>query len=348
LVVSLILKAESSPTPLSPASLSTSSLTSSLTTLPLSTPSLGRAPLQTSFFSKTTGKHNSFLSTLIIISPIVENFYLWSKQITSMPDNFAGIVGILIMAGMAAEGANRKKKEKYSNSNYPTTPMFYARQSQSQLQEPAMLSATQKPTFDNVGSQMLNYQLYQQAVNAATPTMQQLEAISGQSQEQTGKTSLDGGLSEAVAPYAMLSDGGPSLYSSEFQAVNLGNERAQSISACAQNAPSFLATSLLPKPVIPGQQAWEVNAPNNILANQSFLSATQQIGVDTTLSSRRNIAPDIRNTIPNPMNTVGPWNQSTKLPDLERRQLDCFIPQGQGIYGCGAPGANTNGTFVGA
>src|SRR5690606_32575483 len=136
----------------------------------------------------------------------------------------------------------------------------------------------------NTGSQLLSYQLYQQAVNAATPTSQQLNAISGQSQEQTGAgaMALGGGLSDRVAPYSLLQDGGLN----EFQAVNLGSERAQSISACAQNAPAFVATSLLPKPAIPGQQAWDINAPNNILANQNFLSATQQIGVDTTLSSR--------------------------------------------------------------
>jgi hypothetical protein len=270
-------------------------------------------------------------------------------------DPVAAVLGSLIMVGLIADGMinSKKKKEKYANSNYPTTPMFYANKPQQKAMARYMSpSATQVPnpnaSLDNTGSQLLNYQLYQQAVNAATPTMQQLDAISGQSQEQTGRTSLDGGLSDSVAPYAMLSDGGPTLYSSEFQAVNMGNERAQSISACAQNAPTFVATSLLPKPAIPGQQAWEVNAPNNILANQAFLSATQQMGVDTTLSSRRNIAPDIRNTIPNPINTVSPWNNSTMQPDLERRPLDCFVPQDQGIYGCGGPtvGANTDGTFV--
>ncbi len=114
-----------------------------------------------------------------------------------------------------------------------------------------------------------------------------------------------------------------------------------------QNAPNFVATSLLPKPAIPGQQAWEINAPNNILANQNFLSASQQIGVDTTLSSRRNQSYDIRNTIPNPINVVSPWNNTWIMPDLERRPLDCFIPTDQGLYGCGTSGANVNPTFVG-
>lgn len=200
------------------------------------------------------------------------------------------------------------------------------------------------------GDQMLSYQLYQQAVNAATPTQQQLDSISGQSQEQTGPRSqqLGGGLSEDTAPYNILGQAQNNLYSAEFQAVNMGNNpRAESISACAQNAPTFVATSLLPKPEIPGEKSWDVNAPNNILANQNFLSATQQVGVDTVLGSLRNPSYDIRNDIPNPINVVSPWNQTTILPQLEKRPLDCFLPD-QGIYGCASSGgANTNGTYVG-
>lgn len=179
------------------------------------------------------------------------------------------------------------------------------------------------------GDQMLAYQLYQQAINAATPTQQQLDSISGESQQQTGAgaVTLGGGLSENTAPY-------DTLYGSEYQAVNYGNnERAQSISACAQNAPTFVATSLLPKPEIPGEKSWDINAPNNILANQNFLSATQQIGVDTVLGSLRNPSYDIRNNIPNPINVVSPWNQTTILPDLEKRPLDC-VSANTGLYGC--------------
>lgn len=169
------------------------------------------------------------------------------------------------------------------------------------------------------GDQMLAYQLYQQAVNAATPTQKQLDSISGESHQAR--------VSENTTP----SD---TLYGSEFQAVNYGNtERAQSISACAQNAPTFVATSLLPKPEIPGQKSWDVNAPNNILANQNFLSATQQIGVDTVLGSLRNPSYDIRNDIPNPINVVSPWNQTTILPNLEKRPLDC-VSLNTGLYGC--------------
>jgi len=196
------------------------------------------------------------------------------------------------------------------------------------------------------GSQLLAYQLYQQAVNAATPTSQQLASISGDSQMQTGVTAeqLKGGLSSDYAPYNVLSDKGPQLFASEYQAVNLGNQRADSIGACAQNAPTFIATPLLPKPTVPGQESWDIGAPQNILANQNFLSATQQVGVDTVLSSLRNPSYDIRGDIPNPINTVSPWMNSTITPDLERRPLITFIAD-QGLYS-DPNGCNQNGTFV--
>lgn len=203
----------------------------------------------------------------------------------------------------------------------------------------------QNVSLNNSGDQLLSYQIYQQAVNAATPTSQQLNAISGQSHEQTGKGAekLGGGVSSKTAPYNILNG---NLHDSEYQAVNFANERAQNISACAQNAPTFVATSLLPKPTIPGQQSWDINAPQNILANQNFLAATQQVGVDTVLGSLRNPSYDIRSTIPNPINVVSPWMNSTILPELERRPLDNFIPS-DGIYGAGPDGCNTNPTYVG-
>lgn len=201
------------------------------------------------------------------------------------------------------------------------------------------------------GDQLLSYQLYQQAVNASTPTQQQLNSISGNSQQQTGlgADQLMGGLSADYAPYNNLGNSGPMLYDSEYQAVNFGAGRAESISACAQNAPTFVATSLLPKPTMPGQQSWEVGAPQDVLANQNFLSAVQQIGTDTVLSSHRNASLDLRGDIVNPINVVSPWNNTSITPSQEQRPLSCFIDPGQGIYGCGGPmvGSNQNPTFVG-
>ena len=269
----------------------------------------------------------------------------------------ASTIGGLIFTGLAINETINQEKETYGNVDYPSTPQFYGKGSGNKPISAFKGPNFQKPESDqnvslnNAGSQLLSYQLYQQAVNAATPTKEQLDSISGQSEQQTGLTAsqfLGGGLSSNSAPYNILSDQGPQLYSSEYQAVNYGNERAQSISACAQNAPTFVATSLLPKPAIPGQQAWDIGAPNDILANQNFLSATQQIGVDTVLGSTRNSSYDLRNNIPNPINVISPFNNTSITPDLEKKPLDCFVPPGQGLYGCGGPqvGANLNPTFV--
>lgn len=279
----------------------------------------------------------------------------------------ASALGIACLAGIVAcqmgeNFSDEKGVEHFGNQhempqrqyNQPRERFYDPHQHANSYQTPSIYRGPQgqKPmgqqnvNLNTSGDQLLSYKIYQQAVNAATPTKQQLDAISGQSQNQTGMgaRNLGGGLSEKTAPYDILSGG---LYDSEYQAVNLGSERAQNISACAQNAPTFVATSLLPKPNVPGQQTWDVNAPCNVLSNQNFLAATQQIGTDTVLSSLRNPSFDIRNNIPNPINVVSPWLNTTITPELERRPLDCFIPEG-GLYGCsGAGGCNTNPTFVG-
>jgi hypothetical protein len=250
-----------------------------------------------------------------------------------------------------------QQQQMSQQMTYPQNPMFYVQNNRSNVQDNSAFggpsgSIPQSQANINLstsGDQMLAYQLYQQAVNAATPTLQQLNSISGESQQQTGRTDLHGGVSSEYAPYNM-SGGSADLYSSEYQAVNLGNARADQISACAQNAPTFVATSLLPKPGMPGVEgfadAWDTNAPSNILANQNFLSATQQLGVDTVLSSLRNPSYDLRNSIANPINLVSPWNMSTITPDLERRPLDTFIPS-NGLYGPGPEGLGINDKYVG-
>ena len=253
------------------------------------------------------------------------------------------IIGGLLLGGIAAlslsQSKTRSKKENYASVNtYPSPPQGQFN-SQMKMNPNGMynVSAGQPSNtinLDKSGSQLLSYQLYQQAVNASTATQQQLDSISGQSQEQMGQNPLDGGLSDSTAPYAILNDGGSQMYASEFQAVNLGSERAQSVSACAQNAPTFVSTNLLPKPSIPGQKSWDIGAPNNILANQNFLSATQQIGVDTVMGSTRNQSYDIRGSIPNPITVVGPFMNTSIMPDLQRRPLECNTPS-NGLYGCG-------------
>ncbi len=272
----------------------------------------------------------------------------------------SAIIGSLFIGGVIVSELvpkSKARKEKYGNvgTGYPPPRQFYgaANVPQNTAQRYGSINADVPEkeinvNLQNSGSQLLSYQIYQQATNAATPTTQQLNAISGQSWQQTGRGAREfgGGLTAEAAPYNLLQDPkGPNLYSSEFQAVNIGNERAQSISTCAQNAPTFVSTSLLPKPIIPGQDSWSIEAPNDILANQNFLSASQQIGVDTVMGSTRNQSRDLRNTILAPINVVSPWNNTSILPDLERKPLDCFIPTG-GLYGC-SNGANVQGTYVG-
>lgn len=280
-----------------------------------------------------------------------------------------GYIGSLLAINKVV--SEEKNVEKFEDT-YPAPPVFYSKDQAKINAAYAMNQGNRSGNYQMInkfvgpdanvpqnqstinlnssGDQMLDYQLYQQAVNAATPTIQQLQAISGESQQQTGNDSpLRGGVSSDYAPYNLLAGTGPENYVSEFQAVNgLGNKQAEAISACAQNAPQFVSTSLLPKPSVPGEESWDISAPQNILATQNFLSATQQLGVDTVLSSNKNPSYDIRGDIPNPINVVSPWNQTSITADLERRPLSCFVPQ-DGLYGCGAPsvGANMDGTYVG-
>jgi hypothetical protein len=188
--------------------------------------------------------------------------------------------------------------------------------------------------------QILAWQLYQQSINASTPTQDQLNSISGESQMQTGNNSpLRGGVSTDYAPYAMLSNtaAGQGLYSTEYQAVNYNNPRAQAISACSQNQPQFISTSLLPKPATAGQNWDELSVPQDILANQNFLAPTQLVGTDTVSSSNKNPSYDLRPTIPNPMGSAPLIYQSSIMPDLERKNIFDTGVQG-GLYGSGRYG----------
>lgn len=191
------------------------------------------------------------------------------------------------------------------------------------------------------GTQLASYQLYQQAVNASTPTVGQLENISNQPGGGYGY------IGKPEAPGLVPPAGMNTFYNAA--AVNYGNRRAELISPCAQNAPTFVATSLLPKINLPGVESWDVR-DTAALANQDFLSATQQIGVDTVSSSLRNASYDLRNNIPNPINVVSPWMNTTITPDLQRRPLDSYVPR-DGVYGAGPKnityGANGGPLFRG-
>jgi len=227
---------------------------------------------------------------------------------------------------------------------YPQVPLFYHNDNNPGVASNNVYARPvggepiyqQAVNLNSSGSQMLEYQLYQQAVNAATPTQQQLDAISGEPYQQVYDNPKYG-VSPNYAPFEITGPMGPQNYYNQFQAVNIPNSRATTISACAQNSPTFLSTPLLPKPSVPGSDSWDIGAPQDILAIQNFLSAVQQLGVDTVSSSLKNPSYDIRGDIPNPINVVAPWNNTSITPDLERRPLQCDLPQ-NGVYGCADSG----------
>jgi len=180
------------------------------------------------------------------------------------------------------------------------------------------------------GTQSASYQMYQQAVNASTPTVNQLQNISNLPGGGQGPaTGPNAGVGNSFRPGIVPPAGG--LF--DAAAVNFGNRRAELISPCAQNAPTFVSSSLLPKTNLPGVPSWNV-VDTQALAHQDFLSPVQQMGTDTVMSSLRNPSYDLRNNISNPITVVSPWMNSTITPDLQRKALDCYAPK-DGVYGCG-------------
>jgi len=184
-----------------------------------------------------------------------------------------------------------------------------------------------------VGGTPLNQQLNQLNVAAATPSVGQLQAAAGLGVNQaTGQATSNSGMLSSLS--------GNNVYS-EVQGFN--NNLGAGVSACALNAPSFVSSALLPKSNTTNKtESFQLPDPaKNYLLNQNFLSASQMLGSATVLSSLRNSSHDIRNNIPNPMKVVSPWINSTITPDLERRPLDCYVPE-SGLYGCSPQGCNTN------
>ena len=58
------------------------------------------------------------------------------------------------------------------------------------------------------------------------------------------------------------------------------------------------------------------------LKNVSLLKAGWHIGINTVGQSLRNANLQLRSEPPNPQLNVGPWNQTTMSPDLQRRPLE--------------------------
>ena len=56
--------------------------------------------------------------------------------------------------------------------------------------------------------------------------------------------------------------------------------------------------------------------------DQNFINAGYHVGVNTIGSSLRNANLQLRSEPPNPQVAVGPWQQSTISPDLNRRPME--------------------------
>lgn len=266
------------------------------------------------------------------------------------------ITGLLTLLGIKKEGyteySEYNPRQAKPQSARPSLPI--PRPGSSVRQQLGQQANGNGNIISTPNIQQLNQQMYSESLTSAVPTSSQLDRISGLQSNQAGKQPLGqmGGRGEPMAAGDFGSAGVDPLGSSVFQSVNFGSERSQNISSCSPMQSNFVASSLLPKTDPNSQNAW-TNTNVNLLANQNYLSAVQQVGMNTTLSSRRNQSYDIRDNIPNPTNLQTPWNNSTILPDLERRPLSCsdtnqptytqkfLIDKGKrdlaGLYGCGNP-----------
>ena len=175
------------------------------------------------------------------------------------------------------------------------------------------------------------FAMYQQQLNAMTPTDKQLELIGSSTQSLPG-------------PNTWTQD--------SFAQANVNTGRAANLSLCSQNMNTFavgnsaVASSLLPEnsALFNGQlEGFSDCDVTNTLANQVFLTPGGQAGVNTVAGSLRNGNQSLRSEPPNPVLAVGPWNLSTIYPDLTRRPLEGCGPSfglyGNGPYSSGNPTA---------
>lgn len=164
------------------------------------------------------------------------------------------------------------------------------------------------------------YSVYQQSINAATPNMENFNAIGSETHSLPG-------------PNVFMND--------SFAQANVNEGRANRLSLCAQNmhtggtAALNVASGLLPQPNMSKVEGFEdCNLNTNLLANQVFLTPAAQNGTNTIGGSNKNQNQSIRSEPPNPVLAVGPWNLSSIYPDLTRRPLEGCGPS-FGLYGNG-------------
>lgn len=63
-------------------------------------------------------------------------------------------------------------------------------------------------------------------------------------------------------------------------------------------------------------------ASNGDLTSKNFLTAGYNVGINTVASSLRNANLQLRSDPFIPVQSAGPWNQSTMVPDINRKPLD--------------------------
>jgi hypothetical protein len=82
------------------------------------------------------------------------------------------------------------------------------------------------------------------------------------------------------------------------------------------------AEDLLPKDSANSKWAQVNPAGQGELRNQNFLTAGYHVGINTVGTTLRNANMQLRSEPSNPQMKVSPWNQTTILPDLNRRPLE--------------------------
>ena len=116
------------------------------------------------------------------------------------------------------------------------------------------------------------------------------------------------------------------------------NERSASVSGMTTSSfgmpPSCAKQAVVdPKQLLPNDSnnAFSQMNPSGAgdIANVSLLKAGYHIGINTVGQSLRNANLQIRSEPANPQLNVGPWNQTTMGPDLQRRSLEVGCTQGQ-------------------
>ena len=128
----------------------------------------------------------------------------------------------------------------------------------------------------------------------------------------------------APAPAPMSDSHGPQ----ENTLSSYGNDSMGSVpmNAAAKPKDCYPREQLNPKELLPQDvnSAWAAVNPHGAgdIQGKNFLSAGALVGVNTVGQSLRNANYQLRAEHPNPQVQVGPWQQSTIEPDLQRRALE--------------------------